>query len=461
MNIILPSRYEDIDESFRGRLEPNTELIQTIQQGIKSINISGGIRFLPVFGNSGSGKTSAASELGNHLPEVSVFSLSRDEIESQDKLVERIGKLEKSPSACYIGIIDQFEELVKGKENIPTEFIERLSILDRTEFRGKPIIFLWLTTDQSFQKSLEDSCSRNRRLLLASSFAISGPPREDWLRIVEETFSFHNSEKPLSDFGIVSNDIDSEAMDCETIGECLERTAHLLSTNIPNLQNLSEYQIILLWPVADETRMQRVLQFCRPREGYLLNWDSWKRELNDHDRNTLPLHEYNRARLYFDMRLIPVRAADIFRLCQELDTDPTSFGNTYLDWLKRTHFYHVVSGSWNSYDYSPVRARESQRSIDAKAWYEGVTKSPTKIGRRLSLVLKSLGESTCYEKDIASQYSTVRADVFVGSSNAVTKQRIIEIKAFSSENTMPSTIKEQVKITLRRHAQFAGFLQRQ
>ena len=38
---------------------------------------------------------------------------------------------------------------------------------------------------------------------------------------------------------------------------------------------------------------------------------------------------------------------------------------------------------------------------------------------------------------------------------------IVELKAFSTEGTRPSTIKDAVRTTLRRHAQFAGFLARQ
>jgi len=66
-----------------------------------------------------------------------------------------------------------------------------------------------------------------------------------------------------------------------------------------------------------------------------------------------------------------------------------------------------------------------------------------------------------HEVSLKTEYSAVRADVFVEASEPENKKRIIELKVFSSENTMPSSIKDQIKITLRRHAQFAGFLQKQ
>lgn len=459
--VSLPSRYEDIEEAYRGRLEPNPQLIEAVQRGLKSMEISGGIRFLPIYGVSGSGKSCASRELDKHLPETRVALISHSEIENQELLVERIVSEEKHGAKCIICVIDQFEEQVSGRENIPTEFVEKISLLDRSEFRGKKLIFVWLTTDRDFQAKLEEACSRNARLLLQRSFTITGPDKGDWSRIVEETFSFHNHDRPLADFGIVSSDIDRFIQDTDTIGMCFETTAEALSRVLPQLQDLSEYQVILLWPVADETRMQRVLQFTRPREGYLLNWDAWKRELNSQDQATLPLHEYNRARLYFDMRLIPIRAADIHRLCTNLDEDLDSFGNTYIDWFKRTHFYHICSGTWKKYDYSPVRARESERSRKADAWYKTVTTQPTKIGRRLSAVFSSLGEQSEYEKEITTIHSTVKADVYLGQNATIPKNRIIEMKVFASENTMPSSIKEQIKVTMRRHAQFAGFLSRQ
>ncbi len=461
MQISLPSRYEDIDEAYRGRLEPNTELIAIVQKAIKSMEISGGIRFLPVFGLSGSGKSCGSRELDRHLPETHVFILDRKEIESQDNLLARIASERIKKHKCNIAIIDQFEEQVVGRENIPTEFVEKISILDRTTLKDSKIIFLWLTTDALFQKRLEQACSRNTRLLIQSNFTITGPIKKDWLRIVEETFSFHNSEKPLSDFGIVSHDIKKLIDETETIGKCLEKTADLLAENIPNIQDLSEYQIILAWPVADDTRMQRVLQFTRPREGYLLNWDAWKRELNQKDQDTLPLHEYNRARLYFDMRLVPIRVADIHKLCNDLDQTPDEFGKTYLERFQKTHLYHLISGNWDDYDYNPVRARTSARGDEADAWYESVTDQPTKIGKRFSLVLRKLGENADYEKELISKYSKVKADIYVESNPKNIKKKIIELKIFSSKYTMPSTIKEQIKITLRRHSQFAGFLPRQ
>lgn len=460
-NVSLPSRYEDIDEAYRGRLEPNAELIACVQDAMRSMTISGGIRFLPIFGLSGSGKSCASRELDKHLPETRVFLLSRQEIEDQSLLLRRINEEEKYGAKCLIAVVDQFEEQVKGRENIPTEFVEKISLLDRSDLRGKKIVFLWLTTDTEFQQRLEAACSRNTRLLVSSRFSVSGPPKSDWSRIVEETFSFHNDGKPLADFGIVAPDIDAIVRHTPTIGRCLESTAQAVGRCVPTLQDLSEYQIILLWPVSDDTRMQRVLQFTRPREGYLLNWDAWRRELNSQDGATLPLHEYNRARLYFDMRLVPIRAADIHRLCGDLDENQESFAQTYTDWFARTHFYHICSGSWESYDYSPVRSRISERADDAATWYETVTDSPSQVARRIASVLRHLGETAEYEKEITSVHSTVKADIYVEPNARVKKKRIIELKLFSAKNTMPSSIKEQVKITLRRHAQFAGFIQRQ
>src|SRR5436309_8008582 len=86
----LPSRWEDLDESFRGRLRPNKDLIEEVQRAYRSMQISGGIRFLPMFGESGSGKTSAARELGTHLGGAAVFPLSRESVESVESLKSEI-----------------------------------------------------------------------------------------------------------------------------------------------------------------------------------------------------------------------------------------------------------------------------------------------------------------------------------------------------------------------------------
>lgn len=462
MSISLPARYEDLDQAFRGRLIPNQELIFQVNRAYKSMMINGGIRFLPVYGESGIGKSCASRELSTHMPGVSAFVLDRPEIEDTSFLLARIRKeRQETDKRLLVAIVDQYEENVEGKEKIPTQFVEHLSLLDRSELSGELVIFIWLTTNRGFQKQLESATSRNRRLLASESFEITGPRKEEWPQIVEETFSFHNSETPLADFGVIEDDIRRISRTAETLGRTIMQVGEALADELDSLENLSDYQVILLWPVADSTRSQRVAQFTRARSGYRLNWDAWYNELNDDDRKSLPLHEFNRTRLYFDFRLIPIRAADLHRLCLDLENDSRELAMANLERFRNTHFFHLVSGNWENYDYAPMRERESKRADEAKEWYETVTSKPTLLGRRIAKILSELGLDAVHEETIKSEYSTVRADVFVMPSEVVTKRQIIELKVYSSENTMPSSIKDQIKVTLRRHAQFAGFLQRQ
>lgn len=462
MKLRLPSRYEDIDTTYRGRLLPNPELLALIDKGKKSMEISGGIRFLPVYGNSGSGKSCATHEISTHLPSTHIFSLDKEEIEEKGKLLSRI-KLEniKSHGNLLIGIIDQYEENVSGKEKIPTQFVEHLSLLDRSELRAFPMIFIWLTTSRAFRDELVMATTRNRRILLKEDFDIVGPSKDKWVSIIKETFSFHNEGESLADYEIIDSDILKITEESETLGDAIQKVGDSLAGFVDNIQNLSEYQVILMWPVADALRNQRVLQFSKPREGYKLNWDIWYNELNVEDRMQLPLSELNRARLYFDMRVIPVRAADLYKMCMELDNSDYTIAPTYLERFQKTHFFHVLLDRWDSYDYNPVRERESQRSQDAAVWYSSVTNKPTLIGRRIASAIKQCGAEAEYEKTLVSPYGSVRADIYMTRENSLKPKVIIELKAFSSENTMPSSIKDAIKTTLKRHAQFAGFLQRQ
>lgn len=461
MTIALPSRYEDLAQTFRGKLTPNQELIALINKSYKAMTISGGIRFLPIYGKSGVGKSCASHELGTHMPDVKTFVLTREEIESSQALLSRIkSERQITDKKILIAIIDQYEENVQGKERIPSQFIEHLSLLDRKELKSELVVFIWLTTSKDFQKQLVQSTSRNERILAHSTFEITGPNKLQWPEIVEETFSFHNSETPLADYGILPENIQSIARTKETLGSTIEEVGVQLAEHMESLENLSEYQVVLLWPVADSTRSQRVTQFSKPRTGYRLNWDVWYNQLNDDDKKGLPLQELNRARLYFDMRVVPVRAADLHRLCIDLDNENKELPQAHLGRFKSTHFFHVISGNWTNYDYAPMRERESKRADNAKAWYESVTTQPTQLGRRIAKIISALGIEAKHEVTIKSEYSTVRADVFTQLAEPP-KKIIIELKAFASENTMPSTIKDQIKITLRRHAQFAGFLQKQ
>lgn len=462
MSVKLPSRYEDLDDSFKGKLIPNQPLIDLINRAYKSMRINGGIRFIPIFGHSGIGKSCATRELGTHMPDVKTFTLMRDEIEYRDALLHRIRRERQLyPGKILVAVIDQYEENVQGKERIPSQFVEHLSLLDRDELKGELVIFIWLTTSTSFQEQLSAATSRNTRILASNAFEITGPNRTDWPDIVEETFSFHNSGTPLADYQLIREDIQEIARSQDSLGTTIQETGVRLFDHLDSLENLSEYQVILLWPVADSTRSQRVAQFAKARSGYQLNWDTWYGQLNDEDRRTLPLHELNRARLYFDIRVVPVRAADLHQLCTDLDDDTRALPGSQLERFEKTHFYHIASGGWGNYAFAPMRERESERADKAKIWYESVTSQPTKLGRRIAKILREIGLNADYEQTLKSEYCTIRADVLVRATQPDRKVRIIELKAFASENTMPSTIKDQIKITLRRHAQFAGFLQRQ
>lgn len=462
MRISLPARYEDLDQAYKGRLIPNQELISLINKCYKSMTISGGIRFLPIYGESGVGKSCATRELGTHMPDVSTFTLDHNEIESSEKLLSRVQKERQlTDKRVLVAIIDQYEENVQGKERIPSQFVEHISLFDRKELSGELIIFIWLTTSKDFQQQLVHSTTRNARLLAHKEFEIVGPAKTEWPQIVEETFSFHNSETPLADYGIIFEDIQKIARTEQTLGRTIIVVGDSLAEHLESLENLSEYQVVLLWPVADPTRSQRVAQFSKARSGYRLNWDAWYSNLNDEDKKSLPLQALNRARLYFDMRVVPVRAADLHRLCIDLADDDRPLASAHLDRFRNTHFFHLVSGNWENYDFAPMRETQSQRADDAKEWYESITGQPTQLGRRLAKILRALGLDAKHEAPLKSEYSNIRADVFVNIGEPEPKKRIIELKVFASENTMPSSIKDQIKVTLRRHAQFAGFLERQ
>ncbi|MBO9719429.1 hypothetical protein [Xanthomonas phaseoli] len=218
--------------------------------------------------------------------------------------------------------------------------------------------------------------------------------------------------------------------------------------------------VVMLWPVSDGLRIQRVQQFTDARQGYKLDWNSWYRDLNSEDKRQLPLHALNRSRLYFDLRLVPIAAADLYPICQDLSNESFRLHRTYLSRLENTHFVNILKNEWNPENYAPLRERESQRATRAREWYETVTTSPTQLGRRLAQALGEIGITAAHEQTVSSPHSRVRADLLVARA-AAPPNVIVELKAFSSSNTMPSTISDAIKTTLRRHAQLAGFLPRQ
>ncbi len=459
----LPSRYEDLDPAFRGRLRPNAPLIDLVQRSYQSMQVSGGIRFLPIYGQSGTGKSSAALELATHLPEAKVIALSRNAIESRDALEAELRNCRRSmqPSQLLIAVVDQYEEAVAERSGIPTSFVETLSLLDRGDLRNLPVVFLWLTTRKEFQSLLAEATSRNRRILVAADFELVGPPESEWPKIIEETFRFHNQDRDLADYEVLEQDLQQIAAGENSLGYAIEVAGERLFAYTRTLHDLSTYQVLMLWPVSDGLRIQRIQQFTDTRQGYKLDWNAWYRQLNSDDQRQLPLREFNRARLYFDMRLVPISVADLHPLCRNLNDEESTLHRSYLSRFEGTHLYSLISGQWNPDSYSPLRERESKRASAARAWYETVTTNPVGIGRRLARVLTTLGANAVHEQTLESPHGKVRADVLVTRDKVQPANVIIELKAYSAENTMPSTICGAVQTTLKRHAHFAGFLQRQ
>ncbi|APX32414.1 hypothetical protein BH708_06400 [Brachybacterium sp. P6-10-X1] len=464
MNVRLPSRYESLDPDFRASLRPNRPLIEMVKKASTGMQISGGIRFLPIYGRSGAGKSSASRELATHLPESKVIELSRQAITSESALLQEIREAmgRRNQPKILIAVVDEYEENVAESSSIPSQFIERLSLLDRRGLADTPVLFLWLTTSESFRDELIAATSRNERILLAKDFELIGPEKKDWAEIVEETFEFHNQSQPLADFEVLREDIEAVVDEAPTLGRTIELVGELLAQHASKLQDLSEYQVVMLWPVADAARITRVAGFTKARDGYKLDWNSFYRELNDLDKRTYPLAELNRARLYFDVRLVPIAAADLQQLCQDFDNPGFIPSQTYLNRFKGTHFYSIVTEQWDPSSYAPLRERESKRARDARAWYDGgVTRHPTKIGARIAKSLAILGVPATPEAELRSPHANLRADISISRPDSQQSTCIVELKAYSSQNTLPSSIKDQIRTTLKRHAQFGGFLARQ
>jgi hypothetical protein len=442
-------------------LRANDQLIKLVSSVLRKKKITGGIGFIPIYGASGSGKTSATMELGTHLPDIFVFKLQSNQIESRSAILSAVQEARiDAVDRPIIAVVDQYEEAVATKLELPTGFVESLSLLDRNELKDGGVVFIWLTTSKEFQELLVKATSRNSRILSSDRFEIEGPSKDEWEEIVLETFSAHNSEAPLADYDILPGDIQEIAKRKPTLGDTIEAVADRLAESIPDFQNLAEYRICMLWPVTDGARINLIHQFTEPKQGYKLNFDAWYRSLNAQDQQTLPFHAFNRARLYFDLRLIPIAAADLQPICKDIDQENFTIFKAYKDRIASTHLFSIVSGNWDPTSYAPLRERKSERANAARVWYPTITNSPTKIGRRLAQCFTEMGIPSKHEETISTRHSTVNADVLCSAPREGERKTIIELKAYAPEHTMPSTIANQIRVTLRRHAQLAGFLQK-
>lgn len=453
--VFIPSRYEDLRSEFREKLKPIPKLLELVNEAFTSISTSGGIRFLPIFGESGSGKSCAALEIASHMPNCRVLIVPPDLVADRSRLEDyvRLNQRGLNDSHLLILVIDQYEEQVASRGPIPSQFIEHLSLLDRGSLRHIPSLFIWLTTSLDFQRDLIRATTRNRRIAVRNDFKLEGPQREEWPSIIEETFQFHNANQSLADYNVLTEDLFTASIECETLGAAIESIGSKVGQFDQRLMDLSKYTVIMLWPVTNNHRTALVSAFSDTRNGYKLDWNAWFKSLNGDDRSRFPLHQLNRTRLYFDFRLIPIPAASMFNLCKILETDQTEFKRTHLLTFTQTHFYSVVSGAWNPERYTPIQIGNSRRATEAETWYKTVTTSPTQLGKRLSRVLQSFGHDARYEYDLESQHRSIRPDIYIEA----TRKLLIELKVYSPYNTTNSRINGAIGTTLKKYAQFAGF----
>ncbi|HEF5154094.1 TPA: hypothetical protein SAR15_002932 [Burkholderia multivorans] len=195
------------------------------------MEISGGIRFLPVFGQSGSGKTSAALEIGTHLPELYVEQLPREAIEDPSNLHLVLDQmLKRAKGRRLVAVIDQYEEVATQRTAIPSAFVETLSLLDRNRERRDQILFVWLTTSREFQTDLANATTRNKRILVEGHFEIASIEKQQWPSIIQETFQFHNQEKALSDYELLDVDLAEISSDALHWARLLKKPALSLPT---------------------------------------------------------------------------------------------------------------------------------------------------------------------------------------------------------------------------------------
>ncbi len=460
---LLPSRWEDLQPEFRPNLRPDPALLELVKRQHASMQVTKGIRFLPIYGESGAGKTCAAMQLATHLPSVNVQLLDRSLIDSEDpqalvKFIESTNHL-FSPLELAIYVVDQYEESVAQKGNIPTRFVERLSALDRSGAPPKPILFLWLTTSAAFRDELVAATSRNQRILAKRDFSITGPPRPDWSNIISSTFEFHNGGKILADCQIMPADLARECDEATTIGDAIKRIGDRLSDQLPRLGDISDYRLIQVWPVADGQSIERVQHFANPVPGYTLNWSAFEQRLVEEDRNSDTLAGLNKARLYFDMRVVPLPISYLQPICRSLDDPAYVVPKTSTDRWQTVHLHRLVAGTWADTAFGPLKERDAEKTA-VNRWYADIPAQQALVCQRLAALYSQLGFTADAQREIKTASSRVLADVGVDRPTSAERTSLLELKVFAANRITPATVRDQIKSTLRKYAVLAGFIPR-
>ena len=252
-NFLLPDRYEGLERTMNPQdipkvIVPVKAAIEKIHEIYEEMASSGRGAFLVLKGSSGCGKTTFLKTLP-----IFIENIDLNIIGNEIPLTEGFNGLSGSDKQLRVLVIEGRESILDMKNEEVTTAIHKINTFIRSK-DGMNTLVVWPCNNEDIVTQLvETSKVVGGTALLGSQdtyYEFSGPPKSEYLNIVEQTVEILNQGKSLLDFGI-SNDTARECLPgCETIGEYLKTISTKIRSNKGFVKTLNQKERCKLWVVV-------------------------------------------------------------------------------------------------------------------------------------------------------------------------------------------------------------------
>lgn len=275
LQLYIPDRYESLYERLGGDLvrvlvDPPSSVGTTFQTISQSIGSRGRGLLLPVWADSGTGKSTLANSLGYFYPALFSGSASHYGEITEHALTEtcRSVQAELHPSDDRTIPI-----VVDGREGAAPNDGEMASIKRflRQPKHGARSAILWLETGRDRASGIAERYEQvSGKAPVDLPISLSGPSRQSWPSIARETMRLSNSISDLESLGVDPVDYDTALF--STLGDLLARISDDFNELKRRMLSELEKPTRLLILFASESRESGPLaEFTEGRRLGLLN----------------------------------------------------------------------------------------------------------------------------------------------------------------------------------------------
>ena len=247
---LLPDRYEGLAAHMNTNdipkiIIPVTSAIERIKELYEEIMSSGRGAFLILKGQSGCGKTTFLRTLPIFMENIEVCTL-----DNSSPLETAFDNFQLQRAGFRVIVIEGRESILDMKNAEVVTIIHKINTFIRSKDGMNSLIVWPCNNDDIVTQLVETSKVVGGTALLNSQetyFEFSGPPKNDYLRIVEQTIELLNHGKTLLDFGISNEAAKTFLPEIFTIGEYLKIINAKVRENKKFVQQLEVKEKCKLW----------------------------------------------------------------------------------------------------------------------------------------------------------------------------------------------------------------------